>query len=259
MTTIYREFLSPATMYLNFQLHDAPECPSREATLSKEPELHSPQIDLNAPGGLEALFAFHRAQFGNATMEEGKPGESGGTNDGDKSKEGSQNDPPKDDDDDKNLPEGLGDAGKAAIKAERKARKEADRQLAEEKRQREEAERKLREREDKDLTDAQKAQRDAQETAQENAKLKTENLRLKALANHAVPKDYQYLVTGTDEASFEKSAKDIAELAAKANGSRKGPDPIPGSGGGTGSGGNDSGGSVAAGRDKYRARHPEKK
>lgn len=183
------------------------------------------------------------------------PGEPAGKNDNNGTvtpPAGSQTDPPKDDDDDTGLPEGLGDAGKAAIKAERKARKEAERQRAEEKRQREDAERKLREREDKDLTDSEKAKRDAEETAKENEKLKKANLRLQALANHAVPKDYQYLVTGEDEASFEKSAKDIAELAAKASGKPSGPDPVHEQGSGS-SGGSNSGGSLAAGRDRYLA------
>lgn len=223
--------------------------------------MHSPEIDLFAPGGLEALFAFHKANFPEGAVMEDKSGESGGdSKDGkDGNDDGKPGDPPggNDDDDDKNLPDGLGDAGKAAIKAERKARKEADRKLAEEKRAREEAERKLREREDKDLTDAEKDKRDAEELRKTNERLRKDNLRLQALANHNVPKDYQYLVTGEDEASFEKSAKDIAALAA----GKKGADPVHEQGGGSGSGGggDKSGGSVAAGREIHRQRHQKNK
>lgn len=39
-------------------------------------------IDITAPGGLDALFAYHRARFGNATMEAGDGG-AGGTGGGD--------------------------------------------------------------------------------------------------------------------------------------------------------------------------------
>lgn len=80
-------------------------------------------IDLRAPGGIEALFAFNRALFGDAVMEAGGGGEGGtpagadpagtppaggdpaGTGDGD---------------------EPLGDTGKKALQSERDARKAAE-------------------------------------------------------------------------------------------------------------------------------------
>lgn len=226
--------------------------------MNKKPQPLS-RIDLFAPGGLERLFAFHEAQFGDATMTAG-PGEpeqknGGGTQTQEKTKEEEKPKPGplKQEEQKPEEFEGLNEAGKRALQAERDA-------AAEERRKRAEAERKLQEKEDAELSELERTKKQLTQKDEDNAKLNEKIMRLTALANHQVPKDYQYLVHGTDEASFEASAKGVAELAAKAEGKAPPPERVQESGSGSGSGnGNNSGGSIAAGRDSYRARHKDKK
>lgn len=89
-------------------------------------------IDLNAPGGIEALLEHHRLTFGNAVMEEGAGGAggeggsggesgSGGSGDGAGSS-GSGSDGGQNGADDGDL----GEAGKKALTTEREARKAAE-------------------------------------------------------------------------------------------------------------------------------------
>lgn len=140
----------------------------------------------------------------------------------------------------------LGDAGKAALQVERDAR-------AAEKARADAAEAKLQEAENAKLSDIERAQKERDDQAAENATLKATNARLAALADYPVPKDYQDLVTGTDEASYLASAKKISELYARAEGKAPKPDPVPGSGSRSGEN-NPAGGSIAAGRDLYASR-----
>lgn len=144
----------------------------------------------------------------------------------------------------------LGDGGKAALQVERDAR-------AAEKARADAAEAKLQAAEDAKLSDIQLANKERDEKASEVAALKATNARLAALAEHPVPKEYQDLVTGTDEASFLASAKKISELYARAEGKAPKPAPVPGSGGRS-SESNASGGSLAAGRDLYESKHRKK-
>lgn len=195
-------------------------------------------IDITAPGGLTALMAFHRKTFGNAVMETDPAAVT----------------PPV-------VPAvvppaptpvvpdetQLGDAGKAALQVERDAR-------ATEKARADAAEAKLQAAEDAKLSDIQKANKERDEKAAENATLKATNARLAALADHPVPKEYQHLVNGTDEASYLASAKSVSELAARAEGKAPKPDPVPGSGNRSGEN-NPAGGSVATGRDLYTSTH----
>jgi hypothetical protein len=67
-------------------------------------------------------------------------------------------------------------------------------------------------------------------------------------------KDYQDLVTGTDEASYLASAKKISDLYARAEGKAPKPDPVPGSGNRSGDN-NPAGGSLASGRELYAQKH----
>ncbi|MFF1382778.1 hypothetical protein ACFVWT_04350 [Arthrobacter sp. NPDC058288] len=189
-------------------------------------------IDITAPGGLTALMAFHRKTFGNAVMETDPAGAP-------------------------TVPavvppaatpvvpdeSQLGDAGKAALQVERDAR-------ATEKARADAAEAKLQAAEDAKLSDIQKAQKERDDKAAENATLKAANARLAALTEHPVPKEYQDLVTGSDEATYLASAKKISELYARAEGKAPKPDPVPGSGKRSGDN-NPAGGSVATGRDLY--------
>lgn len=109
---------------------------------------------------------------------------------------------------------------------------------------------------DANLSDLDRANKAAADTAAELSKARLDNMRLTALADNPVPKEYQDLVIGTDAASFEASAKKIAALWARAEGKappNPKPDPIPGSG--TGTGGTPTGGLLQAGRDLYLAKH----
>ncbi|MBT8162803.1 MULTISPECIES: hypothetical protein [Arthrobacter] len=175
-------------------------------------------IDLFAPGGLTALFEFHRKTFGDAVMEDGADGAQ--SNDGGNA--GQQNgDKGGQSNADGDKP--LGEAGIKALTTERDARKAAEKRASE-------AEAALQKIEDAKLSDIDKANKERDATAAENATLKATNARLAALAKHPVPEEYQDLVTGTDEASYLASAKKISELHAKAEGKASKPDPVPGSG-----------------------------
>lgn len=76
-------------------------------------------IDLRAPGGIEALFAFNRSLFGDAVMEAGEGGK-GAPAGGETPPAGGETPPPASDDDT------LGDGGKKALQSEREARKAAE-------------------------------------------------------------------------------------------------------------------------------------
>lgn len=92
-------------------------------------------IDISAPGGIEALLAFHRATFGDARME-GDDSDSGGADTDDA---GDTADDSSDDvDDDGDGADKLADAGKQALdrmkaqrNAERDRRRELERRIAE--------------------------------------------------------------------------------------------------------------------------------
>lgn len=73
-------------------------------------------IDLRAPGGIEALFAFNRSLFGDAVMEAGEGGDGGAEGAADGGQEEGAGDGT----------EHLGDGGKKALQSEREARKAAE-------------------------------------------------------------------------------------------------------------------------------------
>lgn len=192
-------------------------------------------IDITAPGGIERLMDFHRLTFGDAVMEvdpavDPAPGV-----------DPAAGDPAGGDDDEPLRAEGL-----KALKAER-ARAEAEAARASQ------LQKQLDDIAASKLSDIQRAQKERDDQAAENATLKATNARLAALAEHPVPKDYQDLVTGTDEASYLASAKKISELYARAEGKAPKPDPVPGSGNRSGEN-KTSGGSVSAGREAFAAK-----
>lgn len=197
------------------------------------------QIDLNAPDGLARLFAANRALFGDATMLADEDGTS--TDQTDSTKDADTKDSSTTND------EKLGEGGLKALQAEREKAATATREAAELR-----AEIEKRDREALSETDRIKA--DAQASAAKVTELEQENARLRAIAKHAVPEDYQDLVTGKDATSFESSAKRIAELAAKASGSKPPVDVVREQGTGD-KGGDKSGGSLAAGRELYNSKH----
>lgn len=189
-------------------------------------------IDITAPGGIERLMDFHRLTFGDAVMEVDADAAAQAAVDAAEAA--------------KLADEKLGEPGIKALQAEREGRTKAEKDLAE-------ARAALQKIEDGKLSEIQRAQKERDDQAAENATLKATNARLAALAEHPVPKDYQDLVTGTDEASYLASAKKISELYARAEGKAPKPDPVPGSGSRSGEK-NPVGGSIAAGRDLYASR-----
>lgn len=175
-------------------------------------------IDITAPGGIDKLMDFHRLTFGDAVMEDDPDAAAKVAADAaaKAAADAAAAEAAKAD-------EKLAEGGLKALKAER-ARAEAAEQRAAD------AEAKIQAAEDAKLSDIQRAQKERDDQAAENAKLKATNARLAALAEHPVPKEYQDLVTGTDEASYLASAKKISELYARAEGKAPKPDPVPGSG-----------------------------
>lgn len=103
-------------------------------------------------------------------------------------------------------PPELGDPGKVALAAERKARKDAEIQL-----------KALQEQVDalaeKDKTELEKAQARAAKLEADYAVANAERLRLAKAADHGIPADLHHLLTATDPEALEAQAVTVAELA----------------------------------------------
>ncbi|BCW61853.1 hypothetical protein [Arthrobacter sp. StoSoilB22] len=198
-------------------------------------------IDITAPGGLTALFAYRRAQFGDAVMRVNPDADPQTPPPPAPVTDPTPGDPAGDDD------EPLRAEGLKALKAER-ARADAEAAKAAK------LQKDLDDIEAAKLSDIEKAQREAKANAERATELEKTNARLVAIAEHSVPKKYQHLVYGTDANSYAESAKAIAELAAAAEGKAPKNDPVPPSGNRSG-GGNAAGGSLAAGRELYEQKH----
>lgn len=168
-------------------------------------------IDITAPGGIESLMAFHRQTFGEAVMEidpaaDPAPGADPAAAD------------PAGNDGDAHL----GDAGQKALKAERDARKAAERSAAD-------LQLKLKEFEDAKLSDLERAQGQAAEAAAELEALRAENVRKSVALSKGLPAELiEFLPNGTEE---EVSAKaDLLLSKLNAPGTPK-PDPSQGGSG----------------------------
>ncbi len=198
-------------------------------------------IDITAPGGIERLLGFHRLTFGDAVMEDQTDAEKAAADAASKAAaDAAAAEAAK-------ANEKLGEGGMKALQAERDARAAAEKRAAD-------AEAKIQAAEDAKLSEIDRAKKERDDQAAENAKLKATNARLAALAEHPVPKEYQDLVTGTDEASYLASAKKISELYARAEGKAPKGGPVHDSGNRSGEN-NPTGGSIAAGRDIYASKH----
>jgi len=101
--------------------------------------------------------------------------------------------------------ETLGDAGKKALDAERKARRDLEKELKE-----------LRDfkqaQEDAKKSDLEKAAEAAEKASKERDSLRAELLKLRAAAEHSIPADYHHLLTATDEEGLKAQAATVAEL-----------------------------------------------
>ena len=196
-------------------------------------------IDITAPGGIAKLMNFHRLTFGDAVMEadpDAAAAVADAQADADAAAEAAKPD------------EKLGEGGMRALQAERDARAAAEKRATD-------AEAKIQAAEDAKLSDIERAKKEAADAATETAQLRQDNARLAALAAYPVPKDYQDLVTGTDAASYEASAKKVSELV-KAQGKKL--DRIGDSGSKSGEDRGGAGTSVSAGRDLYASKHTKK-
>lgn len=129
--------------------------------------------------------------------------------------------------------EPLGEPGKAALVAEREARKAAEKTAGE-------YATRLKEIETASLSDLEKAQRTATEAQEAAAKASTEALRWRTAAKHGISdEDAETFLTGTDEATITRQAERLAALSAAPT---TPPGPRPdltqgGTGGASGSGG----------------------
>ncbi|MFB8368578.1 hypothetical protein ACFC25_04350 [Pseudarthrobacter sp. NPDC055928] len=118
----------------------------------------------------------------------------------------------------------LGDAGQKAIKAERDARKAAERTAAD-------LAAKLKNIEDASLSDLERAQSAAAEAAQELAALRIENVRNRVALTKGVPADLIEFLTGSTEEEVAAKA-DILIARLNTSGTPK-PDPSQGAKGST--------------------------
>lgn len=118
----------------------------------------------------------------------------------------------------------LGDAGQKAIKAERDARKAAERTAAD-------LAAKLKSIEDASLSDLERAQSAAAEAAQELAALRIENVRTRVALAKGVPADLIEFLTGSTEDEVAAKA-DILIARLNTSGTPK-PDPSQGAKGST--------------------------
>lgn len=118
----------------------------------------------------------------------------------------------------------LGDAGQKAIKAERDARKAAERTATE-------LAAKLKSIEDANLSDLERAQSAAAEAAQELAALRVENVRNRVALSKGVPADLIDFLTGSTEEEVAAKA-DILIARLNTSGTPK-PDPSQGAKGST--------------------------
>jgi hypothetical protein len=139
--------------------------------------------------------------------------------------------------------DGLGDAGKAAIKAERDARKAAEKE-------RDEFRNRLQALEDKDKSDLEKATTRLAELEQNYTTERATRLRLEIASEFEIGKDDLVLLTATDEDGLRAQAERVKARNDAAAG--RPPAPLPGQGTPPAA---PKTGSVSAGADEYRRKN----
>ena len=103
------------------------------------------------------------------------------------------------------IDDGLGDGGKKAIKAERDARKEAEKRATELQKQ-------LDEIEAAKLSDLERAQRELEDTRSALEQASREALRFRIAAKYNIgDEDAELFLTGSDEETLEKQAKRLSD------------------------------------------------
>jgi len=99
----------------------------------------------------------------------------------------------------------LGEKGVAALKAERDARRAAEKNANE-------LAAKVKAFEDRDKSDTEKAQEALRELTDRATRAERQNARLAVIAEYQIPKDYQDLIQGDDEESLNAVAAKVAAL-----------------------------------------------
>lgn len=132
-----------------------------------------------------------------------------------------------------NPEEKLGDAGKKALEAERLARKEADKKLAEALKKIEEFEDSQRTDEEKRQRALEKREREAEKLRQEAAQLKRDLLVRDVIDEVGLPKRLAPRLQGDDYESLVEDAKSLKELFGDKEDSKspRKPSPVPQAGG----------------------------
>lgn len=116
----------------------------------------------------------------------------------------------------------LGDAGKKALDAERRARRQAEKERAE-------LAAKVAEFENASKSEAEKAAARAEAAEKALAEMTAKALRLQVATEAGIPADLHEFLTGTDEESLRAQATKLAEIAATASAPRQPkPDPTQG-------------------------------
>ena len=137
----------------------------------------------------------------------------------------------------------LGEPGKAALNAERKARREAEKQLKA-------LTDRLQAIEDKDKSDLERAQSRLAELEKQYGEERAQRLRLSVASQHSIPADYVDLLTATDEEGLEQQAARVAQLVKASSAPEFARNPGQGAGNGE-----PVKPSVDSGRDLYRQKH----
>lgn len=102
-------------------------------------------------------------------------------------------------------PDGLGEGGVAALKAERDARKALERE-------RNEFAAKVKQFEDRDKSEAERIQEQVNTLTERATKAEREAARLAVIATHQIPADYHDLVQGADADALAASAAKVKAL-----------------------------------------------
>ena len=179
-------------------------------------------FDLSAHGGVDALLAFHRSVFGGARMEADDEG-------GQPDEQQGEQKPPEKEPEPRGDSDGLGDAGRKAIAAERKAAREEKRRADEAEAQLEELRRQQMTEQERAVAERDDARKQLEEANARLAAFEQERTRNEVAAAKGLSLAQARRLSGTTREEFEADADAFkAELAALAAPPVPKPDPSAG-------------------------------
>lgn len=179
-------------------------------------------FDLSAPGGVDALLAFHRSVFGGARMEADDEG-------GQPDEQQGEQKPPEKEPESRSDSDGLGDAGRKAIAAERKAAREEKRRADEAQAQLEDLRRQQMTEQERAVAERDDARKQLEEANARLAAFEQERTRNEVAAAKGLSLAQARRLSGTTREEFEADADAFkAELAALAAPPVPKPDPSAG-------------------------------